>query len=197
MSTMSTPTPAAASGASSIRTSREPVQELLNTLFMELFQTERSADVHSLREADRLGSAPPALALRGVAAHAQDAMVEIIKLSEALGFADTRVGVGMGSMFSQVRDGLADHLISRERSYRATLLGMRHGQDVVRSVRFVAEAAGELALSSFCETWLERRAPLVDGVAAELAWFARNPESALEGGKGAWRARVAGALGLG
>ena len=185
------------SDATSVRPPREPVQELLHTLFTELFQTERSADVHSTREADRLGGAPPALALRLVAAHAQGAMGEIVELAEARGFADTRAGVGVGSMFSQFRDGLADHLISRERSYRVTLLGMRHGMDVVRSVRFVAEAAGDTGLSTFCQTWLEHRAPLVDRVAAELAWFARNPESALEGGKGQWKARLAGALGLG
>jgi len=172
-------------------------QELLHTLFIELFQTEQSADVHSRREADRLGGEPPAKALRAVADHAKGALVELTALADARGFSATRGGMAVGSFFSAVRCILADRLIDRERSYRGTLLGMRHGMDAVRSVRFVAEAAGDTELATSLDTWLRARAPLVDSVAAELAWFARNPDRALEGGKGPLRATIASVLRIG
>jgi hypothetical protein len=172
-------------------------QELLHTLFIELFQTEQSADVHSRREADRLDSTPPANALRAVADHAHAALGEFSALAEPRGFSATRAGMAVGSFFSQVRDLLADRLIDRERSYRGTLLGMRHGMDLVRSLRDVADVAGDAALTTALDAWLRARAPLVDNVAAELAWFARNPERALEGGKGPLRASLASALGIG
>lgn len=189
--------PAATTPSSSTRTPAEASKELLHTLFIELFQTERSADVHSLREAERLDGTPPALALRAVSTHAQSAMKEIVELAKKRNFEDTQAGVGIGEMFSQVRDHLADRLIDRERSYRGTLLGMRHGLDLVRSLGFAAGAAGDSELATFCETWQKARTPLVESAAAELAWFARNPERALEGGKGSWRGAIAAMLGIG
>ena len=175
----------------------DALQELLHTLFIELFQTEQSADVHSRREADRLGSEPPAKALRAVADHAHAALIEFSALAEPRGFSATRGGMVVGSFFSLVRNLLADRLIDRERSYRGTLLGMRHGMDVVRSIHFVANAAGDTALVAALDNWLRVRAPLVNNVAAELAWFAINPEHALEGGKGSLRATIASALRIG
>lgn len=197
--TSSTTSPSFSSSSASAPSSprAEAHQELLHTLFIELFQTEQSADVHSRREADRLGNEPPAKALRAVADHARAALSEITALAEARGFTDTRAGMAVGSFFSAVRCILADRLIDRERSYRGTLIGMRHGVDVVSSVRFVAQAAGDTELVVALDTWLRVRAPLVDSVAAELAWFARNPERALEGGKGALRSTIASVLRIG
>lgn len=171
-------------------------RRLLHTLFIELFQTEQSADVHSRREADRLGETPPAMALRAVADHAKASLVEITELAKRRGFSDTRGGKVVGSLFSNVRDLLVDRLVDRERSYRGTLLGMRHGLDLVRSTAFAAEAAGDTALAIALTTWLLVRGPLVDQVAVELAWFAGNPERALEGGKGSLGASLASALHL-
>ena len=191
------PSSSSSSASASSRPRAEAHQELLHTLFIELFQTEQSADVHSRREADRLGSEPPAKALRAVADHAKGALIELTALAEARGFSATRGGMAVGSFFSAVRCILADRLIDRERSYRGTLLGMRHGVDLVRSVRFVAEAAGDTALAATLDTWLRARAPLVDSVASELAWFARNPDRALEGGKGSLRSTIASVLRIG
>ena len=179
------------------RTHDDAHEDLLHTLFIELFQTERSADVHSRREAERLGNETPALALREVSAHAKEALVGFSDLAVRRGFSDTRGGVALGSLFSTVRDVLTDHLLDRERSYRGTLLGMRHGVDLVRSIRFIAEASGDAPLEAYCERWLLARTALVDRVAAELAWFARAPERALEGAKGSITSRVATVLSMG
>ena len=172
-------------------------RDLLHTLFIELFQTEQSADVHSRREADRLGDEAPANALRAVADHARTALIELNALAKPRGFAATRGGMLVGSLFSSVRDLVADRLIDRERSYRGTLLGMRHGMDLVRSIRFVAEATRDTELALALDAWLLVRLPLVDRVSDELAWFARHPERALEGSKGFLRSTLGGALGMG
>jgi hypothetical protein len=184
----------ASAGAAGTSARADAQQKLLHTLFSELFQTEQSADEHSRREAERLGSEPPANALRAVADHARAALMEFSELAKPRGFSATRGAMAVGSFFSRVRDLVVDRLVDRERSYRGTLLGMRHGMDLVRSLRFVAEAAGDPALVASLDTWLRVRAPLVEGVSAELAWFARNPERALEGGTGSMRARIASVL---
>ena len=162
------------------RQSTEANRRLIHTLFAELFQTERSAELHSQREAQRFACEPPAEALRAVSIHARSALAEIRTLAAAREMSDTRAGAWVGSFFSMVRETVADRLLDRERSYRGTLLGMRHGQDVMRLLELTAEAAGDMALVSYCERWLEVRAPLVDRVATQLSWFARNPERALE-----------------
>ena len=191
------PSSPTSSRAAHSRPRADALQELLHTLFIELFQTEQSADVHSRREADRLGNEPPAKALRAVADHAKGALSQLTALAEPRGFSATRGGMAVGSFFSMVRNLLADRLIDRERSYRGTLLGMRHGMDVVRSIHFVANAAGDTTLVAALDSWLRVRAPLVNNVAAELAWFAINPEHALEGGKGSLRATIASVLRIG
>ena len=53
-----------------------------------------------------------------------------------------------------------------------TLIGLRHGVDLVRLMRVTAAKAGDQSLSNFLTAWLERREPLVDAVAQELGWFA-------------------------
>ena len=74
---------------------------------------------------------------------------------------------------------MTDRMISAERSYRATLLGQRHGLDLVRSLRQVALAADDASLAMFCDGWIAQRTPLVEAVAARLSWFAANPDRAM------------------
>ncbi len=60
-------------------------------------------------------------------------------------------------MISLARYLVVDHLIDAERSYRATLLGLRHGLDVIRLLREVAERDGDRALALWCEDTLVER----------------------------------------
>jgi hypothetical protein len=147
---------------------------LLPSLMTELFQTERSAYRHPIREAKRLGDVPPAIALRAVAAHANEVLDELPKLARARGLAVAGVGTIVGETFSDVRHFFADRLIDRERSYRGTLLGMRHGIDLVRLIGAAAEDEGDTELASWCERWLAIREKLVIGVERELEWFGRH-----------------------
>lgn len=151
----------------------------LNNLSRELFQTETSAARHCKREADRLGDTPPALALRAVSQHAEAILRELPALAERNSMVVSKGGMLTGELFSQLRDKMADMLIDSERSYRGTMLGCRHGVDVVRVLQQLADALGNRELDSFCASWLNTRTVLVKKLEDELAWFARHPAEAV------------------
>jgi hypothetical protein len=156
----------------------ETHRELLESLFRELAQTEKSAESHARREARRLVGAPAA-ALEAVAAHARRALRDVEGLARAEDL-PTHSGRAIGRAFSNVREAIADRLVDRERSYRGTLLGLRHGIDVVTMLRHVADASGRVEIAGFCTRWLDERTPLVEAVARELSWFARHPTAAVQ-----------------
>lgn len=161
-----------------------PEQALLITLFRELFQTEQSARLHPLREAERLGDAPPSEALRAVAEHATRALSELSGLAERNDLPVSLAGTAVGAFFLNCREFVADQLIDQlvetERSYRGTLIGVRHGVDLVELISHVAAAQGKQELVDWCEGWLQERKPLVDELVQSLQWFAQSPEKATE-----------------
>jgi len=167
-------------------------QTLLDNLTRELFQTETSAVRHSNREADRLGSTPPALALRQVSAHASSILEELPALAERNGMIVSKGGAVVGEMFSQLRDKFADALIDSERSYRGTLLGMQHGLGVVHLLLHFANVNRKSDLEQFCLSWIAARTPLVVAVRDQLRWFAERPSEAVKLARPPllrWRAR--------
>jgi hypothetical protein len=166
------------------------MQSLLESLARELFQTETSATSHCGREAKRLGSVPPAFAMQAVAEHAETVLRELPAVAEAHGVPVSGAGVAVGQLFSELRDKVFDKLIRSERSYRGTLLGMRHGVDLVQLLERAAQAAGDLGLAHFCQNWLQQREPLVQRAEQELTWFAEHPEEAMK------RATVVAASGV-
>jgi hypothetical protein len=162
--------------------SQAAMAALLLDLVGELFQTERSATLHCVREAKRYVEAPPALALREVADHARYALAELKAMTKA-GEIPARpwskvLGQTLGAGLSQLRETLLDRAIGTERSYRMTLLGIRHGVDLVRLVEYVALGAGKNDLAAWCSAWLAKREPLLERAADELIWFAENPSVA-------------------
>jgi len=158
----------------------DPHHELLTTLFRELFQTERSASLHPRREAGRFDdSAPPAVALCAVCEHATKVLTELPDVARKEGLPDSYSGRSIGALLSAARDAVIDRVVDTERSYRATLLGLRHGVDLVMLIRHVAHATGRTALAEYCIRWLETRNSLVEQVARCLAWFAANPDVAV------------------
>jgi hypothetical protein len=164
-------------------------QQLLRHLSHELWQTEVSASQHCRREAERLGDTPPARALLATAEHADAVLAELPKVVQGRSLAQSGIGMALGKMFSEVRDTIADKLLTSERSYRGTLLGMRHGVDIVHLLSKTAAQAHDEALTAFLERWLERRQPLVDEVVAQLGWFAAHPERALKSARGVFTRR--------
>ena len=153
-------------------------KRLLETLFRELFQTERSAQRHCRVEADRLGTTPPAAALRAVARDADAILQELPALARRHGLPVSGSGIAIGTLFSMVRVTIADHCLDAERSYRGTLLGARHGVDLVRLIRVTARSPQHRELTQWCDAWLARREPLVEEVAHQLVWWGQHPSRA-------------------
>lgn len=163
---------------SAARTQLRAMQEnpILARAWGELFQTERSAERHPLVEADRLGEVPPALPMRLISAHATRALGELEMLARERGHEAALAGRAVGDFFSQMRQKLADLTLTQEMSYRGTLLGIRHGVDLMTLVHHAS--ASDPQLHAWTATWLEERTVLVDGVARALAWFGANPDAA-------------------
>jgi hypothetical protein len=155
-------------------------QRLLRSLTRELFQTETSAAWHCQREAERLDGTPPAEVLRAVAAHAERVRSALPKLASSEELPVSKLGTAVGAFFSQTRDKVLDRVIQVERSYRGTLLGVRHGLDLVSMIRHVAARSEHPRLTEFCEEWLATRSALVDRLEDQLAWFADEPERAMQ-----------------
>ena len=153
---------------------------LLKRLFGELVQAERSAMKHPRREADRLGAGPPAQALAAVSEQAERSFAPLGAAARASELPVSRAGMAIGSLLSIARHVVLDRAVGAERSYRATLLGMRHGVDVVKLIRKIADAGGRVELAGFCTRWLEEREPLVERVEAAMGWFAEHPQRAAE-----------------
>lgn len=152
-------------------------------LCRELAQSERSALVHTRREARRLGDISPAHALLAISAHAEalrppfEALM--VKRQPRRGI---QVGRIVGEWFSTMRHLIADRVIDVERSYRGTLLGMRHGVDIVRLLREVALRDHDAHLVRFCDEFLLDRLALIEGAEQALAWFAEQPSKAIRSG---------------
>jgi hypothetical protein len=101
-----------------------------------------------------------------------------------------RVGRLVGEVFSGLRHFLFDRMLSTERSYRATLLGLQHGLDVARLLRDVARREEKIRLFRFCDDLIAEREVLLREAERALHWFAEHPEAAMASG-----ARIALATG--
>jgi hypothetical protein len=149
-------------------------QALLRNLAHEVFQTETSASKHCRREAERYKDTPVEQVLLAVANHADVALREFKSLAEQEDLPTSVPGGVLGEAFSLMRDFLADRTIEAERSYRGTLLGIRHGIDVMHMVEHVATAGERPALAEWVRGWLRARTPLAQAVEEQLAWFAKH-----------------------
>lgn len=158
------------------------LQRLREKLCRELSQSERDASLHTTREARRLGDVPPAHAFLAIAQHAETlrpAFDALITTDQPVG---VRVGRTVGQVFSALRHILFDRMIDTERSFRGTLLGLRHGIDCTRLLREVALRQGDAQLVHFCDALLVDRLCLIEHAEQMLGWFADEPTAALKSG---------------
>lgn len=148
-------------------------RRLLDKLLRELVRSENQSIEHPAREARRIGETPPVAALRDVAVHALAMRPRLTLALEGHGLVAGRSGIG--ATLSTLRHIVADRIHDTERSYRAALLDVRHGLDVVRVLREVARLEELFGLIRWCDDWLTARRTLVTRVEAQLAWFADQP----------------------
>lgn len=152
----------------------QDLHELRATLCGELAQSELDAQLHPRREARRLGDIPPAHALLAIAEHARELQPRFDALMVKRQPKPPHLGRAFGKMFSALRHAIVDRLIADERSYRATLLGLRHGVDCTRLLREVALCEGDYHLVRFCDELLVERLALIERAEQTLAYFAER-----------------------
>ena len=137
---------------------------------------------HCRREAERLGTTPPAQAMLAISEHAKTALNELPGLCEREGLPVSVGGSFTGNLFSELRDKLFDNLIECERSYRGTLLGARHGlrRGAYGRAGGAADAANKVPVVAFCKGWLTTRTVLVERAQEAMFWFAQHPDEAMK-----------------
>jgi hypothetical protein len=150
-------------------------RRLLDKLLRELQRSEAQALEHPSREGRRLGETPPVDALRDVAMHALAMRPRLQLALEGHGLTAGRGGIG--ATLSTLRQLVTDRIHDAERAYRAALLDLRHGLDVVRVLREVARLEELFGLIRWCDDWLPARRTLIARVEAHLAWFADQPNT--------------------
>lgn len=156
-------------------------------LCRELARRELAMEVRATREARRLGDTPPGRVARAIAAHVEAVEPRLRALMRRRG---QRVGLGFGrtagAVLAAVRhavlDPAIDRAVDRERSFRATLLELRRGADLLRLLRAVATRAGDPYLAGFCDDVLVERLVLAERAERTLGWFADEPARALRAG---------------
>jgi hypothetical protein len=147
-------------------------RRLFDKLTRELVRCESHAREHAEREARRIGEAPPVVALRAVAAHAEAMRPRLGFILDASASPSTRAR--FRSTMTLLRARVIDRMIDAERAFRGALLDLRHGVDVVSVLREVARRDREFAVIRWCDDWLVARRPLVARLEAQLGWFAEN-----------------------
>ncbi|HSD89042.1 MAG TPA: hypothetical protein VLB44_16050 [Kofleriaceae bacterium] len=136
-------------------------------------RSEAQAIEHAPREAKRIGETAPVQALRDVAAHALAMRPRFDQVLDGHALEAGRGGIG--ATLSTLRLLVTERIHDAERAYRASLLDLRHGLDVVRVLREVARLEELFALIRWSDDWLTARRTLVARVEAQLAWFAEQP----------------------
>ena len=160
----------------------QDLHKLCTKLCRELAQSEHSATVHTRREARRLGDVWPAHALLAIADHAEQLRPRFEALLAKRRIKGGSIGRSIGQAFSTLRHLIGDRMIDVERSYRGTLLGVRHGIDAVRLLREVALREHDVHLVQFCDEFLLERLALIERGEQALSWFADEPARAIRSG---------------
>lgn len=147
-------------------------RRLLEKLLRELVRSEEQTIEHVPREAKRIGETPPLSALRDVAVHAMSMKPRFQQVLDGHSLTTGRGGIT--ATLSTLRYIVTDRIHDAERAFRAALLDLRHGLDVVRVLREVARLEELFGLIRWCDDWLPARRTLVARVEAQLGWFAEE-----------------------
>ena len=144
-------------------------RRLLDRLIREIYRGEVHAAEHAARQEKLIGDVAPVLALREIAAHAL-AMRE--RFEAIVRGYDLQTGRnGFSATLSSLRGLVPDRMVDPERTYRTSLLDLRHGIDVVKLAREVARSEELFGIIRWCDDYLGARRTLVARVEAQLVWF--------------------------
>jgi hypothetical protein len=157
----------------------DAIERLHDKLCRELAQSEHDAHLQSRREAQRQGPGLPSEILLEIADHAEQTEARLraqITSGQPIGAALSLVAA---KLFSNLRYYAFDRMIAHERSYRATLLGLRHGLDAAHLLRATAERAFRPQIQTLCAELIRIREPMFVRAVAALDWFADHADLAI------------------
>jgi len=151
---------------------RPESRRLLEKLIRDILRAETQAIDHPVREAKRIGDAPPVVALQEVATHAAAMRARFLRV---LATNEISLPTGtLGATLATLRHLVVDRVVDPERSFRTVLYDLRHGVDIVKLLRVVTRNIGLFGVIRWCDDWLGARRTLVACVEAQLAWFAER-----------------------
>jgi hypothetical protein len=157
------------------------LERSLLSLARAAFKTERTAMRHCQREADRIRHTAPVGTLLAIAQHAQASLGLLPSVMERDGLT---IGLHDGhdepNVFAELREALSGLWLEGARAFRAMLLNLRHGIELMRNVAASASASRRLALAGFCEAWIATRTSLLAQAESELLWLLEHPEKGSE-----------------
>lgn len=158
--------------------SRDAIEELHDRLLRELAESERETGLHCRHEAGR-HEGEVADILHEIAAHAEQTEARIrAQIASAPPIAELFTNA-VSRTVSSIRTLGVDRVIAHERSYRATLLGVRQSLDTAHLLLAAAERAFRPQIKSLCEAMIAIREPLVARAADAMIWFVDHPSDAL------------------
>lgn len=145
-------------------------RRFLGRVVREVSRAEMVAVEHAARESRRLGDdAPPAIALRAIAAHATAMQPRFNTI--VAGYDVPLSRGGLGAALASLRDLVVDRIVQGERAYRIAILDLRHGLDIVKLLREATRNDQLLGVIRWCDDWLGARRSLVSHAERELSWF--------------------------
>lgn len=150
-------------------------ERLSPSLLAELYELEEDAYRLAIREAKRIGSGPPAAALRAVAAHASEALDELPKKAKERHVRLGSLGAIAVDTLHRLRDIAVDPFVDHEHAFRRALAALHKSVDLVKVVHAAAIEENDDGLADWCAHWLHAREALMSAATTELAWFGRHP----------------------
>ena len=107
-------------------------QRMSSSLLSELYELEEDAYRLAIREAKRIGSGPPAAALRAVAGHASAALDELYAIAKERHVRLGSLGAIAVDTMHRLRDIAVDPFVDHEHAYRRALTALHRTIDLVR-----------------------------------------------------------------
>lgn len=168
--------------------------------FGELYERERSAYRHAMRQAEQLGEVdarereetggegvdgrppakpatlpPPAVSLRAVAAHAGESIDAMIRIAKDRDYPGPSVGHFVTATATNALAALLHKVSHHEPSYREILAELHDDLELAREVRALAVRDGDEAIVAFLDAWLPIRSRMLRDATGELDWFVAHP----------------------
>lgn len=150
-------------------------RERLPSLLAALREREQEAHRLSVREAKRIRTGPPAMALRLVIAHTNETLDELAEMARQRQIDLGSVAAVALDTIRRVRDALTHQVVDGATACDRALSVLHEGLELARRLEPVAVTEGDDALVRWCRRWLCARERLFLDLTKELASLSQGP----------------------